>query len=115
MRIIDWSSDVCSSDLAGEIDTGDRGAETAVEGRDGHGHSQILLPKIWPPVPTDVNRPFGTCRWKNADPYAIRCRLDVQVECRVVRANDPPVPARQPGRLLRLEESSGGKGCVRQC
>src|SRR3546814_6292622 len=53
-------------DRAGEIDTGDRGAETAVEGRDGHGHSQILLPKIWPPVPTAVNRPFGTCRWKSA-------------------------------------------------
>src|SRR3546814_15410259 len=62
MRISDWSSDVCSSDLeglldggevgridrAGEIDARNRGTEAAVEGRDGHGHSQILLPKSEP-------------------------------------------------------------------
>src|SRR3546814_16263202 len=81
LSVSDWSADVCSSDL-------------------GHGHIQILLPKIWPPVPTAVNRPFGTCRWKSADPYAIRCRLDVQVECRVVRANEPLVLALPRGRIL---------------
>src|SRR3546814_16332004 len=81
LSVSDWSADVCSSDL-------------------GHGHIQILLPKIWTPVPTAVNCSFGTCRWKSADPYAIRCRLDVQVECSVVRANEPLVLALPRGRIL---------------
>src|SRR3546814_4564082 len=97
MRISDWSSDVCSSDLAGLIDATRRAA--GVIGIDsGPLHLAAALGKsgvaIYGPTDPARNGPFGKT-------------------IEVIRDSDAVTSYKR--RKVRSEERRVGKECVRKC
>src|SRR3546814_7655270 len=89
MRISDWSSDVCSSDLPGEL-----AADTAIDDRDGAPRKPALQFRSQPAGIGQIHRggtgPLGR---GGSD------RHDVEI----------------PAVAKRSEERRGGKECVRTC
>src|SRR3546814_11233650 len=129
MRISDWSSDVCSSDLLGA--TGMLGNATVrVIAEDG-AHDVVAVSRSGGAAklfPTDVRVPFRA-GFDAENPESLvelfaRHRPDVLVNCvgvvkplasagRVLAA--VPINALLPHRLARSEERRVGTECVRTC
>src|SRR3546814_18747207 len=99
MRISDWSSDVCSSDLPG---------------------IRERLLKIWTD-PESLNPARRTAE-VTRDIAALLARLSTALETRLIRALPANLPAQQAvqhrhaiAEKVRSEERRGGKKCVSPC
>src|SRR3546814_6588817 len=70
MRISDWSSDVCSSDLAARMDAGGGDLHSAhavhpVQMEIAAGPSEILLAALRPSASSRAGAPLQRCRWES--------------------------------------------------
>src|SRR3546814_20722044 len=90
MRISDWSSDVCSSDLLGRDETGTN-----------------LLLCWWRQSRTDIGGERGM--WEDARCPGHQCRGEALWERHVTK------PSTTSGLLPRSEERRVGKECVSTC
>src|SRR3546814_19159202 len=107
MRISDWSSDVCSSDLLGIRVTVDNGPDAQAP----------ALDFIHCDVRETDGRPWAACprTLLHDEVQRYRAELGLQVFAAFEHEFSLDTPQPQPDRLARSEERRVGKECVRTC
>src|SRR3546814_17661577 len=108
MRISDWSSDVCSSDLLQKANPSDSRAAALSQGR--HGSRAVRLPIQAPLIPSRTSA-SGTTQQTEAPPAAMLAPTIAETDDLPgfvgLGASEPP--------YQRSEERRVGEGCVSTC
>src|SRR3546814_20997840 len=111
MRISDWSSDVCSSDLdGGALRTARRGGDACMAQRGDRTSDMTATLDLWP---------IGNCQVSALIDRAGRCvwgcvpRVDADRLFSSLLDDTPPGGEGDTG--IRSEGRLGGKGCVSKC